>query len=137
MARKLACAKCGLVREHTADRYGLKVVLPTKDSSTLDELLKNTRTSNLMDDHVCPTCKTKDTTTEDVFVKKLPKYLIVQAPRARHVEDKNKHPVIKKIKTLIKFPTETLDLSPLLCGGQSSEDYIYEVFGTVEHMGNG
>ena len=137
MARKLACAKCGLVREHTADRYGLKVVLPTKDSSTLDELLKNTRTSNLMDDHVCPTCKTKDTTTEDVFVNKLPKYLIVQAPRARHMEGKNKHPVIKKIKTLIKFPAETLDLSPLLCGGQSSENYKYEVFGAVEHVGNG
>lgn len=119
-------------------------MLPTKGSTTLGELLEHTRTRKLMDDHKCPSCGRCDTTAEHVFVKKLPKYLIVQAPRARHKDDehggyirvRNKDTVVQKIRTLVEFPTETLDLSPLVWGAQSSEGYNYEVFGTVEHRGD-
>lgn len=143
------CTTCGLNRDlpikPTADSFGVKVVLPTEGSTTLGDLIAHTRTSKLMDDHKCPSCGRCDTTMEHVFVKKLPKYLIVQAPRARHIEDENgqyitdkhKNPIVQKISTSVEFPAKTLDLSPLLWDDQSSENFAYEVFGTVEHRGEG
>ena len=140
MAWKLECKKCAHVREipnqPIADCYGLNVVLPTsEESTTLGELLNHARTSELLEDHPCPNCKTMDTTTQDVYFKKLPKYLIVRAPRARHMMDKRYRPITQKIHTLVKFPAETLDLSSLLSGDESSEVHQYEVFNFVEHQG--
>ena len=130
--------------QQTADCYGLDVILPTsEESTTLGELIKHARTSELLEEHPCPNCKTMDTTTQEVYFKKLPKYLIVQAPRARHMEDRNgryvldrrNRPIIQKIHTLVKFPAEALDLSSLLSGDESSEVHRYEVFNFVEHKG--
>ena len=98
-----------------------------------------------MDDHICPRCKRNRTTTEEVFVKQLPKYLIVQAPRARHKQDNNgkyvldkgQKPIIQKFDTSVKFPAEAFDLSPLVCGVQNSEGHKYEAFCTVAHLGGG
>ncbi len=141
--------KCGLIRDppsqHTADRYAMKVVLPKSGSTTLSKVMEGTATSNLMDDHRCPECKQSNTTKEYVSVKKLPKYLIVQAPRVRHKEgddgnyvlDGQGLPIIHKIHTSVEFPAETLDLSSLVCGINSSEKHIYEAFCTIMHSGNG
>ncbi len=140
--------KCGLIRyplsQHTAGRYAMKVVLPKSGSTTLSKVLEDTATSNLLDDHSCPECNQRNTTTEYVSVKKLPKYLIVQAPRVRHKEGDNgnyvlRHgrPIIQKIHTSVEFPAETLDLSSLVCGGNSSGKHIYEAFCTIMHKGDG
>lgn len=144
------CKKCARTGDSPsqplADCYGLKVVLPVSEESiTLDELLTDTRDSELMTDYVCSGCNTIGTTTRNPFVKRLPKYLIVEAPRARHTEGHNSHNVrdrrtlslTHKIRTSVEFPAEVLDLSSLLKEDGSSEAHQYEVFGAVEHLGDG
>ena len=143
------CSKCHLTRDipsqDIADRFTIRVVLPTSGSTTLSKILNDTRSCQLMDDHICPCCKENNTTTEEEFVKKLPKYLIVQASRARFQEDNNgkyvrntgKELNIQKFDTTVKFPGEAFDLSPLVCGVQSSEGHKYEAFCTVAHLGSG
>ena len=133
---KLVCKECANTRDgpspDPADCYGLTVVLPTSEkSTTLGELLTNTRSGQLLTDYICQECKTKDATTMNPFVKRLPRYLIVQAPRARHMEG-----TIQKIHTSVEIPTEALDLSFLLKRDKGSEPYQYEVFCIVEHKGN-
>ena len=120
-----------------ADYLGLSVVLPTSEkTTTLGELLEHTKTSELLDNSPCPGCDRADTTTQRPFVKKLPKYLIVQAPRARHM--KKRRSVVEKILTAVRVPAVALDLSSLLTGEGStgsSAAHQYEVFGIVEHRG--
>lgn len=129
------CEKCAHTKdapsEPTADCYGLKVFLPTTEESiTLGELLTNTRASELLADYVCSECKAMGTTTQNPSVDRLPKCLIVQAPRVRHMKGGN-----RKLHTSVEFPTEALDLSSLLKSNKSSESHKYEVFGIVEHIG--
>lgn len=133
--RKLVCEKCAHTKdapsEPTADCYGLKVFLPTSvESITLGELLTNTRASELLADYVCSECKAMGTTMQNPSINRLPKYLIVEAPRVRHTEG-----VIHKIHTSVESLTEALDLSSLLTSNKSSESHQYEVFGIVEHIG--
>lgn len=133
--QKLVCETCAHTKdapsEPTADCYGLKVFLPiSEEPITLGELLTNTSASEVLADYVCSKCKTMGTTTQNPSVKRLPKYLIVQAPRVRHTEG-----VIHKIHTFVEFPTGALDLSSLLTSNKSSESHQYEVFGIVEHKG--
>ena len=121
----------------------MDVILPTEETSTLGELLKDTRVSELLDAHPCPKCKRADTTTLDEFVERLPKYLIVRAPRVRHPEGQDSHHVggegrqsgIHKLHTSVEFPAETLDLSFLLKENERKKACQYEVFGTIEHVG--
>ena len=128
--------------QDTADRYAMKVVLPMSGSTTLSKVL-GTATSNSMGDYRCPECNQSNTTREHVSMKRLPKYLIVQAPRVRHKEgddgkyvlDRDGRPIIQKIDTSVEFPAETLDLSSLVCGINSSEKHIYEAFCTITHWG--
>lgn len=62
-ARKLK-VHCGvgdyLPNQPIAEILGLKVVLPAMGVITLGELLKHTRTSNLMDGHKCRNCGEND-----------------------------------------------------------------------------
>ena len=145
--RKLLCENCGhtrdLASQPMADYLGLSVVLPISEkTTTLGELLEHTKTSELLDNSPCPGCDRADTTTQRPFVKKLPKYLIVQAPRARHIDRhgraKKKRSVVEKILTAVRVPAVALDLSSLLTdegSTGSSAAHQYEVFGIVEHRG--
>ena len=125
-----------------ADCLGLSVVLPTSENTTtLGELLEHTKTSELLEHSPCKKCGRVDTTTRRPFFKKLPKYLIVKAPRARHMDDQNGRvssgrSVVQKIHTPVRVPTVALDLSSLLMSTESSEEHQYEVFGIVEHRGD-
>ena len=144
-AGKLVCGNCALARDTAgqpmSDCFGLKVVLPTSEEpTTLGDLIDRTRTTEVLDDYVCPKCKAIGMTTQEVLVKKLPKYLIVQAPRARHMQKQNgnrERTIIRKNHTLVELPTEALSLSSLLEGDQSNEAHRYEAFATVQHKGNG
>lgn len=53
------------------------------------------------------------------------------------VPDKSKNPIVQKISTLVDLRSKTLDRSPLLSDAKSSDGYKYEVFGAVEHGGEG
>ena len=118
-----------------ADCLGLTVVLPTaKRTTTLGELLEHTKTSELLKHWTCESCDRADTTMERPVFKKLPKYLIVQAPRARHIVSSGRS-VVRKLFTSVRVPAVALDLSSLLMATESSEAYQYEVFGIVEHKG--
>ena len=147
--RKLLCKNCGhtrdLASQPMADCLGLSVVLPTsEETTTLGELLEHTKTSELLEDSLCKKCKRVDTTMQRSFFKRLPKYLIVQAPRARHMEGQNgqhgrvrsRRSVVQKIHTSVRVPAVALDLSSLLMSTESSEAHQYEVFGIVEHRGD-
>ena len=146
--RKLSCKDCKHERkiagQPTADCLGLSVILPTSEvTTTLGELLEHTKTSELLIDSPCPGCKKTDTTSQQAFVERLPKYLIVQAPRARYMEDQNglsdrdrrRRSSVQKMDTPVEIPATALDLSFLLDGEESSEPHPYEVFGIVEHRG--
>ena len=117
------------------------MILPTSEEpTTLGNLIDRTRTTEALDDYVCPRCKTIGMTTREVLVKKLPKCLIVHALRARHTEKQNgnrKRSIIRKNHTLVELPIKTLSLSSLLEGDKSNEAHRYEVFGTIQHKGNG
>lgn len=118
-----------------ADCLGLRVVLPTaKRTTTLGELLEHTKTSELLKHWTCENCARADTTTQRTVFKKLPKYLIVQAPRARHIIS-SRGSVVQKLFTSVTVPAVALDLSSLLMTTESREAYQYEVFGIVEHKG--
>ena len=144
--RKLLCKNCGhtrdLASQPMADCLGLRVVLPTSEkTTTLNELLEHTTTSELLEDRLCEGCDRADTTTQRPLIKKLPKYLIVQAPRARHMEDhcgrvSSRRSIVQKIHTSVRVPAVALDLSSLLMSTESSEAHRYEVFGIVEHKGD-
>ena len=148
--RKLSCKGCNHERkiagQPMADCLALSVILPTSEvTTTLSELLEHTKNSELLDDCPClgPECKKTDTTTQQAFIERLPKYLMVQAPRARYMEDQNglsdrdrrRQPSVKKMVTPVEVPAMALDLSFLLDGEESSEPHQYEVFGIVEHRG--
>ena len=148
--RKLSCKDCNHERkiagQPIADRLGLSVILPASEATTtLGELLEQTKTSELLIDSPCPglNCKKTDTTRQQAYVERLPKYLIVQAPRARHMEEQNglsdrdrrRQPTVEKIYTSVEVPAVALDLSFLLDGEGSRQPHQYEVFGVVEHRG--
>ena len=144
---KLGCGECGHTRgiagQPVADCFGLSVVVPTSEETTmLGELLEQTRSSELLDDYRCPGCSATNSTTQQPFVERLPKCLIVQACRARHGENQNGRSgrvsgrrSVQKIHTPIGVPAMALDLSSLLQRRESSEADQYDVFGIVEHSG--
>ena len=84
--------------------------------------VKSTRTSLFVDAHELPSSGRCDTTAEQVFVRKLLKYLIVQVPCAcqigdengRGVPDENRNPIVEKTSTLVEVYAKTSDLSLLL-----------------------
>ena len=126
-----------------ADCLELRVVLPTSENTTtLGKLLEQTKIRELLEGRTCEGCERADTTTQRSLIKKLPQYLIVQAPRARHMKDNqgwvnSRRSVVQKIHTSVRVPAVDLDLSSLLMSTESSEAHRYEVFGIVEHKGNG
>ena len=118
-----------------ADCLGLSVVLPTSErTTTLGELLEQTKTSELLE-RTCEKCDRAGTTRQRPIFKKLPKYLIVQAPRVRHMVGDNGRYGVRKIDVSVRVPAVALDLSSLLMTRESSEAHQYEVFGIVEHIG--
>ena len=143
--RKRVCGSCAVSRDAPAqsisDCFGLKVVLPTSEEPImLGDLIDRIRTAEVLDDFVCSDCQTIGMTTQEFIVKKLPKYVIVQAPRARHMEKQSgnrRWTIIRKNHTLVELPIEALSLSSLLKGDESNEAHRYEVFGTVQHKGHG
>ena len=146
--RKLSCKDCNHERKISgqpiADCLGLSVILLDLEvTTTLGELLEHIKTSELLLDYPCPGCKKTDTTSQQAFVESLPKYLIVQAPRARYVEiqtglskrDTRMQSSVDKIHTSVKVPAMAMDLSFLLDGEGRIKPHQYEVFGIVEHSG--
>lgn len=146
--RKLSCKDCDHERKISgqpiADCLGLSVIVPDSEvTTTLGELLEHTKTSEFLLDSPCPGCKKTDTTSQQAFVERLPKYLIVQAPRARYVDVQTglsergteMQSSVDKIHTSVKVPATAVDLSFLLDGEGSSKPHQYEVFGIVEHKG--
>ena len=149
-ARKLSCKDCDHKRkiagQPIADHLALSVILPASEATaTLGELLEQTKTSELLINSPCPglNCNKTDTTRQQAYVERLPKYLVVQAPRARYIEeqhglsdrDRRMQPSVNKNHTSVKVPAIALDLSFLLDGEGSREPHHYEVFGVVEHRG--
>ena len=138
---------CGHIKEKAwIEKLSVDVVLPQDQQSTsLPGLLKSLRSRQRLDGYKCDSCESRDTTLEKAYLKESSKYLIVQVPRVgtkldkagRPVVDINGNPVTVKVNTKIKFPIKPVDLMPFHLKGQREGSSMYEVFGVVEHGGEG
>jgi ubiquitin C-terminal hydrolase len=142
-----------------AKEYSNSLLTKTENHCTLDDCLKLfTQPEKLTADNpwYCPKCKKHQEAKKQIYLWKLPKYLIVILKRFHaHKEDTSSYPSwmqskysnflqnrlkYEKIHTFIDFPVNNLNMSNYIYdpATQSIEsDYGYELYSVINHLGNG
>lgn len=157
---KLNVQICDYLNLHSVVSNNIKLNSSTSsDYTCLDECLKLfTKSEKLTPDNpwYCPKCKQHQEATKQIYLWKLPKYLIIILKRFQaHKEDTSNYPEwaqskygyflnnrvqYEKLNTLIDFPLYDLDMSkyiydPLNANSKANEN-VYDLYAVINHLGD-
>jgi hypothetical protein len=130
-----------------------------QESTNIDDCLKLFSKSEKLDhqnEWYCPKCKKHQEATKQIFLWKLPKYLIIILKRFQaHKQDSSKYPewvqskynyflqnhvTYEKINTFIDFPLHNLDMSNYIYDplkhSKNNNEYIYDLNSVINHLGD-
>ena len=130
-----------------------------QESSNIDECLKLFSKSEKLDhqnEWYCPKCKKHQEATKQIYLWKLPKYLIIILKRFQaHKQDSSKYPEwvqsrynyllqnhvsYEKINTFIDFPLYNLDMSNYISDplkhSKNNNENIYDLNSVINHLGD-
>jgi len=108
----------------------LSLSLPNKSNASIFDCLDlYGKDEELIDDNAWYNDKTnkKENVKKNIIFWNLPNILIIDLKRFNNVN--------KKIHSLITTPLTNIDLSKYICG-YNSHEFIYDLFGTGNHLGN-
>ncbi|KAF9914328.1 ubiquitin-specific protease doa4 [Lobosporangium transversale] len=139
---RLCCTKCG--KTSTTYNAFMYLALPIKAKTTgrqpqtLMSCLNTFVEAEVMDgDNAwnCPNCKKPRKATKQLTISRVPDVLLIQLKRFS-----SDGPFKNKIKTMVQYPIQDLDLTPYLpkrpsANGLVSEPAIYDLYAVSNHSG--
>ncbi len=140
-------------------QFSKSIMNRTENNCTLDDCLKLfTQPEKLTSDNpwYCPKCKKHQEAKKQIYLWKLPKYLIIILKRFQaHKVDTTSYPEwmmhgkysyilqnrlkYEKLNTFIDFPVDNLDMSMYIGHpvSKANETNTYDLYGVTNHLGTG